>query len=170
MDELMSRHARPIKNFIYRMTGDADAAEDVAQEVFVRAYQTIRAHGLHQRRHARFTTWLFQVARHAALDELRRRRRHPAVSLEAMAEGGAALAAAGRPADEETAVREIGVRVARAVALLPEDQRTALVLQEYEGLSQAEIADVMDCSPKSVEARLYRARQFLRTRLHDLLP
>ena len=66
-------------------------------------------------------------------------------------------------------MREIGEQIAMAVAKLPEDQRTALVLAEYHGLSYAEIAGVMRRSEKSVESRLYRAKQTLRASLHHLL-
>ena len=167
-DGLMARYQRPILSFVYRMIGDAVEAEDVAQDVFARAYQSIRASRVH-RTTGQFSTWLFQVARHAALDCLRRRKRHPAESLAAMDDRGESTACAGRTAHEESVARETGEQIAAAVALLPEDQRTVLILAEYENLSYADIAAVMKCSPKSVEARLYRARQFLRDRLRNLL-
>ena len=167
-DSLMERYKRPIMSFVYRMIGDEVEAEDVAQDVFVRAYRSIRKPGFHQAT-AAFSTWLFQVARHAALDCLRRRKRHPEDSLSAMDASGELSVGAGRTAGEESVARETGEQIAAAVALLPEDQRTALVLSEYEGLSYAEIAGIMKCSVKSVESRLYRARQFLRTQLADLL-
>ena len=70
---------------------------------------------------------------------------------------------------EEVGAREIVGQIAAAVAKLPEDQRTALVLCEYQGMSYAEIAEVMRCSQKSVESRLYRAKQTLRESLRHLL-
>jgi RNA polymerase sigma-70 factor (ECF subfamily) len=70
---------------------------------------------------------------------------------------------------EEVNAREIGAQVTVAVAALPEDQRTALVLAEYQGLSYAEIAEIMRCSEKSVESRLYRAKHALREKLRHLL-
>ena len=68
-----------------------------------------------------------------------------------------------------TSAREIGALIAAAVSELPEDQRTVLVLAEYQGMSHAEIGAVMRCSEKSVESRLYRAKQTLRTGLRPLL-
>lgn len=165
--EILHRYRRPVLGFIYRMTGDLDAANDLAQEVFVRLWRGIGR--FRQRPGAAFSTWVFQVARNAALDWLRYRKRHPTVSLVMLDGQGESIAGAGRTAHEEIASKETGAQIAAAVALLPEDQRTALVLSEYEGLSYAEIAAVMECSPKSVEARLYRARQFLRARLAGLL-
>ncbi len=167
-DAVMERYKRPVLNFVYRMIGDASEAEDVAQDVFVRAYRAMLKPGF-RRTTAEFSTWLFQVARNAALDCLRRRRRHPAESLAVLEAGGATIPAGGATAVEEVMARETGNRIAAAVARLPEDQRTALVLSEYEDLPHDRIAAIMQCSRKSVEARLYRARQFLRERLANLL-
>ncbi len=167
-DALMGRYKLPVINFVYRMIGDASEAEDVAQEVFVDAYRTIRKPAFH-RTTAQFSTWLFQVARNAALDSLRRRKRHPTESLSALEENGAMLAGAVRTAHEQSVGSETAQKIAAAVALLPEDQRTALILSEYEDRSYAEIAAVLNCSLKSVEARLYRAKHILRERLRNLL-
>ena len=167
-DAIMERYKRPILSFVYRMIGDAAEAEDVAQDVFVRAYQSMRKPAFRQTT-AEFSTWLFQVAHNAALDCLRRRKRHPAESLAAMEDSGESVAGAGRTAHEESAARETGEQIAAAVALLPDDQRVAFILLEYEDLSYAQIAAVLKCSQKSVEGRVFRARQFLRRRLARLL-
>lgn len=160
----MSRYRRPVLNFVYRMIGNAADAEDVAQGVFVRAYQAIRKPSF-RRTGTAFSTWLFQVARNAALDDLRRRKRHPAESLDVLQEHGDLAGNPGATASEIVADKETGNQVAAAVALLPEDQRAAFILAEYEDLGYAEIAAILDCSEKSVESRLYRARHFLRERL-----
>ncbi|HXI85631.1 MAG TPA: sigma-70 family RNA polymerase sigma factor [Verrucomicrobiae bacterium] len=159
-DELMGRYKRPVVNFIFRMLGNADDADDVAQEVFVRVYQKLDTY----RPATKFSTWLFALARNAAIDRLRWRARHPTESIDPESP----LAA---PTDtaKEVGAREIGALIAAAVAELPEDQRTVLVLSEYQGMSHAEIAAVMRCSEKSVESRLYRAKQTLRTGLRPLL-
>ncbi|MBU4199622.1 MAG: sigma-70 family RNA polymerase sigma factor [Kiritimatiellae bacterium] len=179
-DALMARYKRPVINFVYRMIGDASEAEDLAQDVFVRAYQNIRKPGFHQTTGA-FSTWLFQVARNAALDGLRWRKRHPARSAthsvadgpaefpSAWEDNGQQVAVTDRSPDREIAVKEIGEQIVAVISLLPEDQKTAFILAEYQELSYAEIAAIMKCSVKSVESRLYRAKQFLRDRLRDLL-
>jgi len=151
-DDLMGRYKRPVLNFCYRMIGDE--AEDVAQEVFVAVYQRIGDYRLR----GRFSTWLFALARNACIDRLRYRKRHPTEPLEGIPE----------PA-ELKAYDDIGEHIAAAIAELPEEQRTAIVLAEYHGLSYAEIATVMKCSEKSVESRLYRAKRTLRQRLTHLL-
>lgn len=165
---LMDRHRQPVLRFVSRMLGDAGEAEDIAQGVFVRAYRSLHVPAF-PRQDAQFSTWLFRIARNAALDALRYRASHPAESLAALEERGGAVAGGTRSAAAELVDKEIGTAVAAAVASLPEDQRAALVLREYEGLPQAEIAAVLKCSVRSVEARLFRARQYLRRRLAHLL-
>lgn len=166
--ELLVRWQRPILSFVYRMTGDADTAADLAQEVFVRVFRKIGEFRLRPGR-ASFSTWLFQIARNAALDQQRQRRRHPSESLEVLEEAAGALASTARSPEALALSGEMGREIAAAVAALPEDQRAALILAEYQELPVAEIAAVMDCSEKSVESRLYRARQTLRQGLRHLL-
>jgi len=167
-DALLARYRRPVLDFVYRMLGNEADAEDVAQGVFVRAYQAIRKPAFRQTA-AAFSTWLFQIARNAALDDLRRRKRHPADSLDDLQEDGDLIGSREATARDVAAGKETGAQIAAAVALLPEDQRTTFILAEYEDLGYAEIAAIFKCSEKSVEARLYRARHFLRERLAPLL-
>ena len=155
--ELMQRYRHPIVNFCYRLLGNAGDADDVAQDTFVRCYQT--RHRL--RPDAKISTWLFTIARNLCLDRLRYRKRHPTEPLENTPEP----AAISNSVDN----REIGATIATAIAQLPEDQRTVVILTEYHGLSYAEIGAIMKCSNKSVETRLYRARLELRNKLAHLL-
>ena len=151
---MLARYKSPIVNFCYRLLGDAGDADDVAQDVFVRVYQRIGDY----RPRGKFSTWLFAMARNACIDRLRYRKRHPTEPLE------------GAPEPATTAQYDDAVEhIAAAIAELPEEQRTAIVLAEYHELSYAEIAGVMKCSEKSVESRLYRAKQTLRQRLAHLL-
>lgn len=159
-DEIMRRYKAPLLNFVYRHLGNASDAEDVAQEVFVSIYR----HMHDFRPDTKFSTWLFGCARNASIDRIRWRKRHPTAVLDeapppVTTDTGAAGAVA----------HEIGASIAAAVAELPEEQRTAIVLSEYHGLPDAAIARVMGCSKKSAELRLYRAKRTLRKRLIHLL-
>ena len=156
---LVDRYAKPVLNFIWRLTGNPAEAEDVAQDSFVRAWQRLNSF---REKEAAFSTWLFQIARNAAIDRLRARARRPETPLDQIAYEPASA----RPGpDDDARNNELGAAIAEAVAALPEDQRTAFTLAEYHGMTMHEISDVMKCSEKSVENRLYRARQFLREKL-----
>ena len=135
--ELMQRYRHPIVNFCYRLLGNAGDADDVAQETFVRCYQARQR----LRPGAKLSTWVFAIARNLCLDRLRYRKRHPTEALETAPEPVTI--------SNEVGNREIGAAIAAAVAQLPEDQRTVIVLAEYHGLSYAEVAAIMNCSSKS---------------------
>lgn len=156
LEELMRRYKHPLVNFCYRLLGNAADAEEIAQETFVRVYQNRAA----IRAEAKFSTWLFALARNAAIDRLRWRKRHPAELLDESMDQPA-----GTDAVLEAERHELEKAIAAAVSELPEEQRTAIALAEYQGLSTAEVAGIMKCSEKSVESRLYRARAALRDRL-----
>ncbi len=164
--ELMGHYKGPILNFVYRLTGDAAGAEDIAQDTFVRAYRNLDRFAF-RKPSDRFSTWLFQLARNAAIDAMRRRQRRPAQSLEMTPEGE--LSGGQSNPSDQADLREREALIMTAVMDLPEDQRTALVLSVFEDLSCGEIASVMQATTKSVESRLYRSRQYLRVRLGKLL-
>ena len=116
-----------------------------------------------------FSSWIFKIARNAALDAQRHRNRHPADALEGLPAAGVQLADSASSPARAAELRDTGAEIAAAVLALPEDQRTALILAEYHDFAVAEIATVMGTNAKSVEARLYRARQTLRQKLAHLM-
>ena len=161
MAPLMSRWEGPVKRFIFRVVGNPAEAEDLAQEVFVRVF-TKRAT---YRPGAKFSTWCFAIAANQARNRLRWWRRRPALSLDAWNAAGGDMAdesRAGAQASTEAVRREQITAVREAVAALPLELRTALVLFEYEDQSVADIATALGCTAKAVENRLYRARQHLK--------
>lgn len=170
LDELMSRHAERLHNYLLRLLQNETEAGDLAEESFVRVYQNrARFRPTHK-----FSTWLYAIATNLARDLQRHRARHPNVSLEA--ERGEAsqslgdVLPEGKPNPSETLLAtERAETVQQAVSALPEDLRVPLVLAEYEDKSYAEIAEILECSAKAVEMRLYRARQELRGKLVQLL-
>lgn len=166
-DQFLDRYKLPILNFIYRLTGDAAGAEDIAQDVFVSVYRNMGRFRFSGSRES-CSAWIYQIARNAVLDLVRRKQRHPEVPLEGTGIVES-IGSSGPSAVEEAQSHDIGKRIASAVLSLPEDQRTAFVLAEYQDLGYSEISAIMKCSEKSVESRLYRAKQALRGQLHDLL-
>jgi len=159
-EKLMDAYQQPMLAFIARLIGDAEEARDIAQEVFVRAYRAIQVPRFRLKR-ASLSTWLFQIARNAAIDVLRKRTRKPFLSVERFAGSRDTLPDTAPPPDDQLAVQELQQRISRALLRLPVDQRSALVLAVYHDLSHEQIAAILHCSTKSVEARIYRARKKL---------
>ena len=159
-ETLMTEYQRPVLAFIFRMIGDADEAQDVAQEVFVRAYRAMQAPRF-KLRQATLSTWLFQIARNAAIDTLRKRTRKPFLSLEIFPGFHDTTPSNDAQPDEQIAANEMQARIAQALLRLPEDQRTALVLSVYHEQTHEQIAAILRGSTKSVESRIYRARKKL---------
>jgi RNA polymerase sigma-70 factor (ECF subfamily) len=170
LNELMERHGQRLFHYLLRQLQNESDAEDVAQEAFVRVFQ-------HRQKfdpHHRFSTWLYTIATNLARDRQRWRTRHPQVSLESENENTGAglkeiLPAAGNGPEDSLVADERAEAVRAAIAQLPEDLRTAIILFEYEDLSQQEIAKMMECSPKAVEMKLYHARKQLRENLSGML-
>lgn len=169
LDELMQRWREPLVRYLMRMLGENTAAEDLAAEVFVQVY---RQRHRYQPRSA-FSTWMFAIAHRLACNHLRWRRRHPNVPLDNpdpdSGNIGDTLAAKDASPDAALLKQESVAAVRQAIGALPEDLRTALVLFEYENLSMKEIAEVLGCTAKAVENRLYRARHELRGHLTPYL-
>lgn len=182
---LMDRWELPTKAVIARLVLNASEAEDLAQEAFVRVWQRRARFKLG----AEFRPWLFAIAVNLARNRLRWWRRRPTVSLqewEAPAGGArrATSAAAARGGGERSSTPELATdqtagaalleqaeraaAVRAAIAELPNELHEAIVLFEYEQMSQAEIAAVVGATPKAVETRIYRAREKLRTALRGL--
>lgn len=165
LNSLMNRHAERLFHYLLRQLNNETDAADLAQETFVRVYQNRARFDPRQK----FSTWLYTIASNLLRDRLRWHKRHPQVSFEAEAARGASLSETmpdlSALPDEKLAAAERGRQVQAAIAKLPEELRTPLVLSEYEGLSHAEVGAVLNCTAKAVETRLYRARAQLRKAL-----
>ena len=154
LNGIMDRWREKVTAFLYRMTGNNDAAADLAQETFVRIYQARHRYVAGNP----FSTWLFAIAANLARNHLRWRARHPEVALPLEDTRP-------DPADDPAAAaatREKLAAVRNAIAALPVDLREVLVLSFYHGMSHAEAAVALGCSSKAVERRLHRARERLR--------
>ncbi|HUC75178.1 MAG TPA: sigma-70 family RNA polymerase sigma factor [Vicinamibacterales bacterium] len=162
-NELILRWERPIYALAYRTIGREEDARDVCQETFLRAFRALPGF----RGQAKFSSWLYRIALNLCRDWIRRERRAPLVQPP---EDGdlMELAAAAEPAEsieDLVARKDLARSVERAMALLPEEQRTAIVLKEFHGLTFQEIADLAGCPLSTVKTRLYQGLTVLRREL-----
>lgn len=169
LNDLMERHAERLFHYLIRQTQNENDAADLAQESFTRVYVNRAKFD----RGARFSTWLYTIATNLVRDRFRHLSRHPQVSLEAENEHSSEalqnkIADSNPNPGEVLQTEERANAVRGAVARLPEDLRTALILTEYEERSNAEAAEILGCTVKALESRLHRARQLLRARLENL--
>ena len=170
-DALVEKFKTPVFNYVGYQIRDMDEAEDVAQNVFVQVYKSADRY----QPTAKFTTWLFTIARNLCLNEFRRRQRHPLQSLEEITTTDLesdlpqfADPKARSPA-LEISEKELQEHVVTAIQKLPENQRTAMILCRYEGLSYEEIARVLNISVSATKSLLHRARESLKIELHEFL-
>lgn len=161
LDALMDRWQLQLRRFIYRYLHNDHDALEIAQETFIRIY---RNRGKF-RAGAKFSTWMFSIALNLCRDRGRWSKSRPVVLLD---EESLAMAADRAPESEGSSPAsdllrsETAAAVRAAVDALPDQLKTAILLCEYEGFSQADAGAVAGCSAKAVETRLYRARQLLR--------
>lgn len=165
LNELMSRWQQPLVSFIYRYIGQESEALDLAQETFVRVYQTRHRYTVQ----GKFSTWLFAIAANLSRNYLRWRQRRGDSASEGWDAKGAELAESLQSegdSPDHTAMRSESISLIKdAVNQLPHDLKTVILLYEYQGLSYEEIASVLGCGTKAVEMKLYRTRKLLRERL-----
>lgn len=169
LNELMDRWSGRVAAFLLKMTGQRDAAQDLAQETFVRLFQS---RDRYQATRA-FSTYLFSIASNLARNHARWKSRHPTVSMDASINNGLSmfpdLADPAYTPKEAAESAEKFRAVHEAFLSLPRDLLEAMSLFVYEGMSYSEIAEICQCSPKAVEMRIYRARGILKERLEEFL-
>jgi RNA polymerase sigma-70 factor (ECF subfamily) len=166
--ELVERYQRRLVGIMHHLVGNAEEAEDLAQEVFLRVYRTRKRY----HPEAKFSTWLFTIANNLALNTLRSRQRKPVVSLPAQESGPLGprpaeqiVADRGQPPGHRLQQQELAVVIRRALDGLNERQRMAVVLNKFEDMNYAEIAEIMGLTTKAVKSLLSRARAALRQAL-----
>jgi len=164
---LVERYKQPVINLLYRTLPDATEAEDLAQNVFIQVFKSAHRYEVS----ARFSTWLFTIARNLCLNEIRRRSRHPAESMDVA-----------HPENEDQPLRQIEDvkqfappdtmlqgelvdKIEEAIAGLPENQRTAMLLCRQDDMSYDDIAKVLGCSLSATKSLIHRARETLKQRL-----
>jgi RNA polymerase sigma-70 factor, ECF subfamily len=160
---LLDKHRAPVVRFLYRMVQNQAVAEELGQEVFLRVYRSRNSY----EPAAKFTTWLFRIATHLALNWLRdAKNARSQERLDQELTGRPREYPDGRPSAEESLIREARLEeVRRAVAALPDKQRAAVLMHKYEGMEYAQIARALECSESAVKSLLFRAYETLRARL-----
>ena len=164
-NQLVLRWERPIYALAYRVIGREEDARDVAQETFLRAYRALSGF----KGQAKFSSWLYRITLNLCRDWIRRERRAPVMQAP---EGVDIIELAGEATPSESIEdlvtrRQLGRAVGRAMSLLPDEQRTAIIMKEYHGLTFQEIADLLDCPLSTVKTRLYQGLSVLRKQLQD---
>lgn len=160
---LVGKYKKPILNLIYRYTGRADQAEDLAQEVFLRAFKGLSGF----KAEAKFFTWLYRIAVNLCLRTRERNSKFLFQSLEEKSQDGSlgkTLISDVEP-HQEMERSELRNHVQEAVMALPPDQRSVVILYRYHDLSYEEIAETLNISLAAVKSRLHRARTTLKERL-----
>ena len=170
-EQLVEKYRQPVVNLVYRTLPDAAEAEDLAQNVFVQVFKSAHRYEVS----AKFSTWLFTIARNLCLNEIRRRSRHPAESLDKT-----------HPEDDDQPLRqfeetrgfsppdallhgELEQKIQQALGDLPENQRTAILLHREDEMPYEEIARVLGCSLSATKSLIHRGRETLKQKLKPYL-
>lgn len=168
---LVEKYKQPVMNLAWRTLRDETEAEDLAQNVFVQAWKSADRY----QATAKFSTWLFTIARNLCLNEIRRRVRHPAESLDQTRDDSEdqpmfqVVDKRISPAPDDMLRGELEAKVDEALTALPENQRTAMLLCRQEELSYEEIAEVLGCSLSATKSLIHRARETIKARLKPYL-
>lgn len=166
---LLDRHRSAVVHHLFRLVQNIAIAEELAQEVFLRVY---RSRSNYQPT-AKFTTWLYRIATHLGLNWIRdgRHEKGHASLDEALEEGTALQITDARPNVEKKLLHEVKLQeVRRAILLLPEKQRNAVMMHKYAEMEYSQIARVLGCSESAVKSLLFRAYENLRSRLAQYAP
>jgi RNA polymerase sigma-70 factor (ECF subfamily) len=173
LDELYRRYQGPIFGFAYRYMGNADQAQDVLQETFLRVHRGREQYSPS----SKFSSWLFRIARNLCIDEKRRywNRRVMAETEMAGRDPDAdtnvlqSFADDGTTASEKLGEDEVARRIRAAIEQLSDEQREVMILSKYQDMTYREIGDILGISTESVKQRAYRAHMRLRELLADLV-
>jgi RNA polymerase sigma-70 factor (ECF subfamily) len=161
---LLEKHRNPVIHFVYRMVQDMAVSEELSQEVFLRVYRSRETY----EPTAKFTTWLFRIATHLALNWLRdgkNERGHQRLDAPRDSEKDGDMPAR-EVSDRRPSVEQ---RMVHAIALLPEKQRAAVLMHKYEEMDYSQIASVLESSESAVKSLLFRAYETLRARLAHMV-
>ena len=169
-DRLIVKYRERVLGIVYNMTSNREDASDLTQDAFIKAYRALPQF----RGESAFYTWLYRIAVNTAKNYLATQSRRAPTSTEADAEEAETFSDADQLRDINTPEsmlmsKQIAQTVNAAMAVLPEELRTAITLREIEGLSYEEIAEMMNCPIGTVRSRIFRAREAIAAKLRPLL-
>ena len=170
-DYLVQKYRRPMVNFMYRMAHNAAAAEDLAQEVFLRVYRSRASYEAS----AKFTTWLYRIASNLAANHARDTRHERPENMVSLDEPNEDTGTTMDVADPKLSVEENLVRRERLAAIrstvekLPERQRMAVIMHKYQQMDYKQIAEVLKLSESATKSLLFRAYETLREQLKSFI-
>ena len=170
-EELVTRYQGKIYSLLYNMTSNKEDAEDLVQEVFVKAHKSLKKF----RGQSSFYTWVYRIAVNRAINFLKKRKRKSAMSLDDVDLGVERDPAYVELTSKESPVRDMGIlelqdKLNKALMTLSEKHRTVVVLHDIQGVPHDEIAEMMGCSSGTVRSRLFYARQHLQRELSEFAP
>jgi RNA polymerase sigma-70 factor (ECF subfamily) len=167
---LLGRHRKPVFNYILRFIGERETAEDLLQETFMRVIKGAEAY----KRQAKFTTWLYTIARNLCVDQTRRRKHRRHASLDAPMDTGDdsgtlldVLPAPDIASDRKTVNKQLYATMQKAIAGLSEEQREVFLMREFLDLPFKQIADVIGVPENTVKSRMRYALEKLRLELDE---
>ena len=169
--QLVEKYKQPVMNMVYRMLRDATEAEDVAQNVFIQVHKSAHRYRIA----SKFSTWLFTITRNLCLNELRRRSRHPADSIESSfpsddPQPSLQLEDKKNFSPPDNVLHsELEEKINECVNELPEQQKIAIILCRQDEMSYEEMAKVLDCSLSATKSLIHRARETLKQKLKPYL-
>jgi len=143
-------HSR-IYRFAYRFFADADEASEITQKTFIKTYQNVASLD----DPGKFSPWIYRIANNLCLDELKRAGRRKSTSLESWLEQTGGTESDVATPDERLQQKELGSIIQKALLTIPDEQRTVIILKEYEGLKFREIAEILEEPESTVKSRLY---------------
>jgi RNA polymerase sigma-70 factor (ECF subfamily) len=166
---LVLRHQNQVLSLCHRILGDRQRSEDIAQEVFLKVWQAANTY----QQKSKFTTWLYRIAVNLCLNEIKSRQRWSWLRYLRLSPASTQIDIEGQidesPTAEELVIaQELNQRITEALKALPENQRVALVLRRYDGLSYEEISRILKCSISAVEALLVRAKRAIQADLKKI--
>ncbi len=161
-EQIMNKYKEIVINIAYRFIQNRSTAEDIAQDVFLKIYNSAKSY----KPKARLSTWIYKITANLCLNELRSRKHFKAISMESI---GEIRDFAQTNPFENLEKKELKHLVKEAIDSLPDRQRMVIILKKYEDLSYQEISEIMGCSVSAVDSLLQRAKQNLKNKLAPFL-